>query len=931
MKVFISSTSEDLKHYRSATFEVILDAQCEAVGMEHFGADPRPIAQLCQEKLAGCDLIILLQAWRWGWVPSVEQGGDGERSITAYEIECAKDLGLPILAFLATDIWPGRSWEMDKIDRVKKFRDDLNRAAVLFEYEQDPRLPSLRARVREQLANYRQLLQEVGPDIHKYERQRLPGTPDHGIASVGLASLGMASLEGYERATGMLDGLDWSDQRITVREALDQIRAADPDTARAIELCALPQRFDATLLGILRGDADGSANERLIQLLAGLTFVFPSRAGGYRYARQARELLVEQWNGAAQKAESDGHNRTLARFYWSKFDESHTQDDGGVAALFVPAAFAVSRLSAGGVSVAPLTEALYHLTRISAEATFDFFKERFDAYLAEDRCAAGEATLTATRSGVTRLQAEGKDRRSDTEAALLGLKLCEARLLRRLQRPESAEKLLGELTDTQLPPSLELEVLKELGDLLLERQQYKRALEAYDKRLSEARRQNAGAWDVGVTHLARGGLFWSVGELPRAIDEITEATRVAGDSSLSIWTRMALCGALRDHGRWDEAWSAASEALRRARSIPGAGVNAHSTVSQGLMSLFAARSPALVDTLFVEATTLLPPNSRRDSLDLRYSYIETLQAGGQLQRTAEELRGLFREAGKHPDPRFRIRLILLTSSLRTDEGRIEESVDIYREVLRHELEDEKLAGDRAIALLNLAKMNGERARFRGAKDRDVVELWQQVEKDAQAAQLMLRQSGLERLSTLAQAIVVRAHGGHDDAAQAAAQLESLRPGLLGVPDYVGEYHMLRGDLEAQEGHWADAAEHYRRAVELFDTIDRPVPAALGQEAAATAAARVRGDAISRQGARERRWALADIEQYRPAPATLDADHANARGVEILATAGENDKARLNEARDAFISASTGGHRDSLVLRPEPRVLARGASGVGTGG
>jgi hypothetical protein len=46
LKVFISSTSEDLEPHRLAAMDVIRDAQWEPLGMEHFPADPRPIVQL---------------------------------------------------------------------------------------------------------------------------------------------------------------------------------------------------------------------------------------------------------------------------------------------------------------------------------------------------------------------------------------------------------------------------------------------------------------------------------------------------------------------------------------------------------------------------------------------------------------------------------------------------------------------------------------------------------------------------------------------------------------------------------------------------------------------------------------------------------------------------------------------------------------------
>jgi hypothetical protein len=163
LKVFISSTSEDLEPHRLAAMDVIRDAQWEPIGMEHFPADPRPIVQLCQEEIQKCGLVILLQAWRYGWVASSEQRGDGHTSATAFEIAAADAAQRPVLAFLADSNWPGILWDDDPTARVrvKDFRGGLNRNVKFFKWEDDPNLPLFRALLREGLANYR--MRETGP------------------------------------------------------------------------------------------------------------------------------------------------------------------------------------------------------------------------------------------------------------------------------------------------------------------------------------------------------------------------------------------------------------------------------------------------------------------------------------------------------------------------------------------------------------------------------------------------------------------------------------------------------------------------------------------------------------------------------------------------------------------------------------------------
>lgn len=89
LRVFISSTSEDLKRYRAAAAEVVRDAGWIADVMDHFPADPDPILVMCQRRVGECDLFLLLQAFRRGGVPDVAQGGDGVTSYTAFELRAA--------------------------------------------------------------------------------------------------------------------------------------------------------------------------------------------------------------------------------------------------------------------------------------------------------------------------------------------------------------------------------------------------------------------------------------------------------------------------------------------------------------------------------------------------------------------------------------------------------------------------------------------------------------------------------------------------------------------------------------------------------------------------------------------------------------------------------------------------------------------------
>jgi hypothetical protein len=160
MKVFISSTSEDLKDYRAVARLTVLDVGWFPEMMEHFGAMPEATVEACYKKLVGCDLMILILAWRQGWVPAKEQGGNGEDSVTALELQFAREHQIPVLAFMADKSWPGDLWEDTDVARawVKKFRNELNLPATFFFNEDAPEKPDFRANLKKALVDYKEEL-----------------------------------------------------------------------------------------------------------------------------------------------------------------------------------------------------------------------------------------------------------------------------------------------------------------------------------------------------------------------------------------------------------------------------------------------------------------------------------------------------------------------------------------------------------------------------------------------------------------------------------------------------------------------------------------------------------------------------------------------------------------------------------------------------
>jgi tetratricopeptide (TPR) repeat protein len=116
LRIFISSTATDLTSYREKVRDAVAQLENLPVAMETFSASGREPADECMRQAANADAVICFVAHRYGYVPPVELGGDGERSITWLEVDAAKRAGKPVFAFLVD---PKTPWtEMKEQDRL---------------------------------------------------------------------------------------------------------------------------------------------------------------------------------------------------------------------------------------------------------------------------------------------------------------------------------------------------------------------------------------------------------------------------------------------------------------------------------------------------------------------------------------------------------------------------------------------------------------------------------------------------------------------------------------------------------------------------------------------------------------------------------------------------------------------------------------------
>ncbi len=121
MRIFVSSSFQDLEDYRLAAIRVLRQLGHEVVAMEDFVAGSELPLKQALDKVERCELYVGLFAWRYGFVPKkgVVSGDDpsdpkvpeatyGSTSITHYEYLHAKAKDIDRLAFLLDErvAWP---------------------------------------------------------------------------------------------------------------------------------------------------------------------------------------------------------------------------------------------------------------------------------------------------------------------------------------------------------------------------------------------------------------------------------------------------------------------------------------------------------------------------------------------------------------------------------------------------------------------------------------------------------------------------------------------------------------------------------------------------------------------------------------------------------------------------------------------------------
>ena len=123
MKIFISSTYEDLKNARKEAITIV-DRIGQAIAMEKFFASNHQSKDVCLKRLQECDAIVLILGFKYGSIDKAEGV-----SFTEIEYNTAKSLGLPVFVFQkcrSDGSWRSEETDTDRSNKLLAFKSRLD-------------------------------------------------------------------------------------------------------------------------------------------------------------------------------------------------------------------------------------------------------------------------------------------------------------------------------------------------------------------------------------------------------------------------------------------------------------------------------------------------------------------------------------------------------------------------------------------------------------------------------------------------------------------------------------------------------------------------------------------------------------------------------------------------------------------------------------
>ena len=322
MRIYVSSTFEDLREHRRAVGRVLRQLGHEVAAMEEYVAEgTRPLAKVLED-VAASDLYVGLFAWRYGYVPAtgpiVGNAIPGQSSITEYEYRQALASGKPVLIFMLNEsvAWPVHFIDRDPVsaEALRQLREELQREHLVSFFDTPEALAAqvavavstqgLRDKVRDQLISPvgAQLMQAFTMGGTLSDSHTLPivdlltsARPEQAVA-IDISTLWWSTRLYLLAALGQQLG---ALQRILIFDGDGFVGLLSTTMARATlrRIHSQANRFETQVLG----RAAGTDVNRLVQgCIDRWNALFASQAGGEAdVAEQVTTPNLRLWFGEA--------------------------------------------------------------------------------------------------------------------------------------------------------------------------------------------------------------------------------------------------------------------------------------------------------------------------------------------------------------------------------------------------------------------------------------------------------------------------------------------------------------------------------------------------------------------------------------------------------------------------------------------------------
>ena len=115
MKVYVSSTFQDLREFRTAVDVALRRMGHDVVGMEQYVAEGTTPLKKCLDDVQASDAYVMVLGWRYGFVPADAGANPHGLSITELEYQAACTARKSVLAFLLD---PDAPWPPSAFDAL---------------------------------------------------------------------------------------------------------------------------------------------------------------------------------------------------------------------------------------------------------------------------------------------------------------------------------------------------------------------------------------------------------------------------------------------------------------------------------------------------------------------------------------------------------------------------------------------------------------------------------------------------------------------------------------------------------------------------------------------------------------------------------------------------------------------------------------------